>query len=107
MMLEEYGKQARAAARALACAATEEKNDALKKIAAAIEQNCAAILAENAVDLENGRANSLSDALLDRLALNEGRIAGIADSLRQVAELPDPVGRVLEETVRPNGLRLR
>ena len=107
MMLEEYGKRARAAARALACAATEEKNDALKKIAAAIEQNCAAILAENALDLENGRANGLSDALLDRLALNEGRIAAIADSLRQVAELPDPVGRVLEETVRPNGLRLR
>ena len=107
MMLEEYGKRARAAARALACAATEEKNDALKKIAAAIEQNCAAILAENALDLENGRANGLSDALLDRLALNEERIAAIADSLRQVAELPDPVGRVLEETVRPNGLRLR
>ena len=107
MMLEEYGKRARAAARALACATTEEKNDALRKIAAAIEQNSAAILAENAVDLENGRANGLSDALLDRLALNEGRIAGIADSLRQVAELPDPVGRVLEETVRPNGLRLR
>ena len=107
MMLEEYGKRARAAARALACAATEEKNDALKKIAAAIEQNSAAILAENALDLENGRANGLSDALLDRLALNEGRIAAIADSLRQVAELPDPVGRVLEETVRPNGLRLR
>ena len=107
MMLEEYGKRARAAARVLACAATEEKNDALRKIAAAIEQNCAAILTENAVDLENGRANGLSDALLDRLALNEGRIAAIADSLRQVAELPDPVGRVLEETVRPNGLRLR
>lgn len=107
MMLEEYGKRARAAARVLACAATEEKNDALKKIAAAIEQNSAAILTENAVDLENGRANGLSDALLDRLALNEGRIAAIADSLRQVAELPDPVGRVLEETVRPNGLRLR
>ena len=107
MMLEEYGKQARAAARALACAATEEKNDALKKIAAAIEQNSAAILTENAVDLENGRANGLSDALLDRLALSDARIAAIADSLRQVAELPDPVGRVLEETVRPNGLRLR
>ena len=107
MMLEEYGKRARAAARVLACAATEEKNDALKKIAAAIEQNCAAILTENAVDLENGRANGLSDALLDRLALSDARIAAIADSLRQVAELPDPVGRVLEETVRPNGLRLR
>ncbi len=106
-MLEEYGKRAKAAARALACAATEEKNDALKKIAAAIKQNSAAILAENALDLENGRANGLSDALLDRLALNEERIAAIADSLRQVAELPDPVGRVLEETVRPNGLRLR
>lgn len=107
MMLEEYGKRARAAARVLACAATEEKNDALKKIAAAIEQNSAAILAENALDLENGRANGLSDALLDRLALSDARIAAIADSLRQVAELPDPVVRVLEETVRPNGLRLR
>ena len=107
MMLEEYGKRAKAAARALACTATEEKNDALRKIAAAIEQNSAAILAENAIDLENGRANGLSDALLDRLALNESRIAGIADSLRQVAALDDPVGRVLEETVRPNGLRLR
>ncbi len=107
MMLEEYGKRAKAAARALACAMTEEKNDALLMIAAAIEENAPAILTANAEDLENGRANGLSDALLDRLALNEARIAGIADSLRQVVQLPDPVGRVLEETVRPNGLRLR
>ena len=107
MMLEEYGKRAKAAARALACATTEEKNDALLKIAAAIEENAPAILTANADDLTNGRASGLSDALLDRLALNEARIAGIADSLRQVAQLPDPVGRVLEETTRPNGLRLR
>ena len=107
MMLEEYGKRAKAAARALACATTEEKNDALIKIAAAIEENAPAILTANADDLTNGRASGLSDALLDRLALNEARIAGIADSLRQVAQLPDPVGRVLEETTRPNGLRLR
>ena len=107
MMLEEYGKRAKAAARALACATTEEKNDALLKIAAAIEDNAPAILTANADDLTNGRASGLSDALLDRLALNEARIAGIADSLRQVAQLPDPVGRVLEETTRPNGLRLR
>ena len=107
MMLEEYGKRAKAAARALACATTEEKNGALLKIAAAIEENAPAILTANADDLTNGRASGLSDALLDRLALNEARIAGIADSLRQVAQLPDPVGRVLEETTRPNGLRLR
>ena len=107
MMLEEYGKRAKAAARALACATTEEKNDALIKIAAAIEENAPAILTANTDDLTNGRASGLSDALLDRLALNEARIAGIADSLRQVAQLPDPVGRVLEETTRPNGLRLR
>ena len=107
MMLEEYGKRAKAAARALACATTEEKNDALLKIAAAIEENAPVILTANADDLTNGRASGLSDALLDRLALNEARIAGIADSLRQVAQLPDPVGRVLEETTRPNGLRLR
>ena len=98
MMLEEYGKRAKAAARALACATTEEKNGALLKIAAAIEENAPAILTANADDLTNGRASGLSDALLDRLALNEARIAGIADSLRQVAQLPDPVGRVLEET---------
>ena len=107
MMLEEYGKRAKAAARALACATTEEKNDALLKIAAAIEENAPAILTANADDLTNGRASGLSDALLDRLALNEARIVGIADSLRQVAQLPDPVGRMLEETTRPNGLRLR
>mgnify|MGYP002770414298 FL=1 len=107
MMLEEYGKRAKAAARALACATTEEKNGALLKIAAAIEENAPAILTANADDLTNGRASGLSDALLDRLALNEARIAGIADSLRQVTQLPDPVGRVLEETTRPNGLRLR
>ena len=79
MMLEEYGKRAKAAARALACATTEEKNGALLKIAAAIEENAPAILTANADDLTNGRASGLSDALLDRLALNEARIAGIAD----------------------------
>ena len=105
-MLEEYGKRARAAARQLACATTEEKNAALRAMADAIAREQARILAANAEDLEAGRQNGLSDALLDRLALNAARIAGIADSLRQVAGLEDPVGRVLSDTVRPNGLRL-
>src|SRR5690606_2240190 len=58
-------------------------------------------------DLENGRKNGLTSALLDRLALDEKRIAGMAEGLRQIAELPDPVGDTLEEFTRPNGLHIR
>src|SRR5690606_18807240 len=65
------------------------------------------IVATNATDLERGRANGTSDALLDRLALDPDRIAGIADALREVAGLPDPVGEVVRGSTLPNGLRLR
>ncbi len=105
-MLTETGKKAKAAARVLAGAATAQKNAALVKIGDALEQNSAAIIAANTLDMENGRAKGMSDALLDRLMLDAGRIKGMADGVRSVVSLPDPVGRVLSDEVRPNGLRL-
>ncbi len=105
-MLTQFGERAKRASRILACATTAQKNEALFAIADALEQNAEAILLANKKDLENGRRNGLSDALLDRLMLNESRIRAIADSVRHVATLEDPVGRVLSEDVMPNGLRL-
>lgn len=105
-MLTTMGKQAKTASRVLAVATTEQKNRALEAIAQALESNTATILAANEKDLENGRNNGMSQALLDRLKLDEGRIRGIAAGVREVMALPDPIGRVLEETERPNGLRL-
>ena len=97
---------ARKAARRLALMNTEEKNQALYAAADALEASVAEILAENEKDLAAGRENGLTDALLDRLALSAERISGMADGMRQVAALPDPVGVVLEEFDRPNGLHL-
>lgn len=106
-VLEQMGRRAKTAERTLMTASTAEKNDALLKLADALLQNTAYILEENQKDLDNGRKNGLSDALLDRLALSEARIAGMAHGVRAVAELPDPVGTVLCETVRPNGLKIQ
>jgi glutamate-5-semialdehyde dehydrogenase len=103
--LRQMGKQARAAARQLARASTEQKNAALYAIADALDQHSTAILAANDADVEEGRVNGLDAALLDRLAL-KGRLAGIADDVRAVAKLPDPVGEVFEETTLPNGMQL-
>lgn len=85
---------------------TEQKNDALLAASRAIVNNSEAIIAANREDLQRGRENGTSESLLDRLALNEQRIAGIAEGLRQIADLPDPVGDVLETIDRPNGLRI-
>ncbi len=98
--------RAKAAARALALTDTEQKNAALTAAADALTGTAETILAENVKDLEAGRAAGLTTSLLDRLALSEERIASMADGLRQVAALPDPVGLVLEELDRPNGLHL-
>ena len=99
-------KAAKEASRVLALCSTDEKNAALFKMADALEKNASSILSANAVDLENGSKNGLSDALLDRLMLNETRIKGMADGLRAVAKLDDPVGRILDDTTRPNGLHI-
>ncbi len=101
------GRQARAASRGLALLDSAEKNRALEAMAAAIEASGPALVAANALDLEVGRSLGLSSAMLDRLALDPKRIAAMADGLREVAALPDPVGRTLDDRTRPNGLRLR
>ena len=97
---------ARGARPALQRASTEAKNAALLAMADALERNAAAILAANAQDMEAARGH-ISEVMLDRLALTEGRIAGMAEGVRQVAALPDPVGQVLREVKRPNGLVIR
>ena len=99
-------KRARAASRRLASLSADDKNRSLLAMADAIEANAAAIRDENARDMAAGAATGLSKALLDRLLLDEARIGGMAPGLREVAELPDPVGRVLDERTRPNGLKL-
>ena len=97
---------AKAAKTALACASTEQKNAALQAMADALIEDTAAILAANAADLEAARG-VIGEVMLDRLALSEARIEGMAEGMRQVADLPDPVGQVLAETVRPNGIVVR
>ncbi|WP_284638785.1 glutamate-5-semialdehyde dehydrogenase [Paenibacillus silviterrae] len=98
---------AKQAAPKLARLTTEQKNDALLAMADALVTEQASIIEANALDLQRGRENGTSTSLLDRLALNEQRIAAMAEGLRQVVELPDPVGDTLEEFARPNGLQVR
>ena len=98
-------RNAKAAWPELATAGTEKKNAALMAMADALEKDCAAILEANAADVEAARG-SISDVMLDRLRLDEKRIAGMADGVRQVAKLPDPVGRVITRVDRPNGLTI-
>ena len=100
-------KQARVASRELAQLTTAGKNSCLLAMAAALEKNAAAIKSANALDLEAAGKSGLSSAMLDRLKLDDKRIAEMAKGLREVAALPDPVGKILDERVRPNGLKLQ
>ncbi len=97
---------AQRAARALATMSSAEKNAALLRVAEQLEERAAEILEANARDLEAGRANGLSDALMDRLALNPTRLAAIIEAVRAIAALPDPVGEVIDGHRLPNGLDL-
>lgn len=107
MMLETLGAQAKTASRVLTTASTAAKNSALLKIADALLQNTDYILAENEKDLAAGRANGMAESLLDRLALSADRIRGMAQGVREVADLPDPIGAVQSEITRPNGLTIQ
>ena len=100
-------KQAKAASRELAKLAVREKNECLLAMAAALEKNSDALKQANADDMDAAAKSGLSDAMLDRLKLDDKRIAAMAKGLREVAALPDPVGRILDERVRPNGLKLQ
>lgn len=101
------GENALAAKDFLATVTTEQKNKALLAIAAALRANSETIVLENKKDLENGKAAGLNDGLLDRLMLNEARINDIASAAENVASLPDPCGRLLDEIKRPNGLDIK
>lgn len=101
------GENALAAKDFLATVTTEQKNKALLAIAAALRKNSETIILENKKDLENGKAAGLNDGLLDRLMLNEARINDIASAAENVASLPDPCGRLLDEIKRPNGLDIK
>ncbi len=100
-------KEARLASVSLAKATTEEKNRALLLIADALVKNSEYILAENKKDTDAAREKGISTSMLDRLTLTEARIADIAEGVRQVADLPDPVGEEIESFTRPNGLSIR
>lgn len=100
------GKAARAASRKLAVLTTKQKNVALLAIAEELENQANVVLSENAKDIEEARANGLSEALLDRLLLTEERVAGLAVDARGIVDLPDPVGAEIESRLLPNGMRL-
>jgi glutamate-5-semialdehyde dehydrogenase len=102
--MRDIGLKARAAARELATAPAETKNRALRAAARLLRERAAGILAANALDLAEAKAKDLSPALIDRLALDSRRVEAIARGLDEVADLPDPVGRVLATFTRPNGL---
>lgn len=105
--MTQLARQAKAASRELARLETSEKDRALRAMADALEAAGPELQAANAKDLEVGRSLALSAAMLDRLALDPERITAMAAGLREVAALPDPVGRVLDDRTRPNGLRLQ
>ncbi len=105
-MLETLGRRAQNAARVLAHIPSQQKNLALGAIASALRAAAPEILAQNMLDMKNAEENGMSSAFLDRLRLDGARIDKIADSLLDVAALEDPVGRVIEQRVRPNGLRI-
>lgn len=103
-MLEQMGKQAKEASVVLGTAGIEEKNAVLKEAAKFLVNNQEYILAENAKDVENAKNNGMTEALIDRLALNSDRIEGMAEGLMQVAELDDPIGAIEHMSKTPNGM---
>src|SRR5471032_505190 len=105
--MTQLAKQAEAASRELALLTTAEKNSCLLAMANALEENSIAIKSANALDMDAGAKSGLSSAMLDRLQLDDKRISSMAKGLREVAALPDPVGRILDERTRPNGLKLQ
>ena len=101
------GKMARQAARVLKEAEEDERNAALEAAAAEVSRSTLDILKANSADMESARGNNLSGALLDRLALDEARINAMASGIKDIAKLPDPVGKVIDEWQRPNGLQIQ
>jgi glutamate-5-semialdehyde dehydrogenase len=103
-LMADLGRRARQAARRIALASAEEKNAALRTMAAAIRARAGSILAANEGDLTDAKAKGQTPAFIDRLALDPGRLEAVAAAVESIADLPDPVGRVLARFERPNGL---
>ncbi|MBQ1489102.1 MAG: glutamate-5-semialdehyde dehydrogenase [Lachnospiraceae bacterium] len=106
MYLEELCKKAKSAKYEVEKLNERQKNSALRRIAECLVNDAQSIIEANQIDLDNGIANGMHPGLLDRLKLDEGRIRGMAEGLRQVADLEDPVGETLETFKRPNGLEI-
>ena len=106
-MMADVGRRAKAASTTLATATAERKHAALIGAAEAVWKTRAEIIAANQLDLEYGREKGLSDAMMDRLMLDEDRIQGMVDGLRSIAEQPDPVGAVMTEWDQPSGLHIQ
>jgi glutamate-5-semialdehyde dehydrogenase len=106
-LMDPIGRAAVAAANQLALATTDVKNRALRAMAAALRQNSAKILSANEVDMRGGKERGLSVALLDRLKLDPARVEGIARGIEDIVSLPDPIGTVIADWTRPNGMRIQ
>lgn len=104
--IDDLGKAAKEAARQLAVISTEDKNKALLAIADGLIENCDYILSQNEIDLENGRKSGTTPAFLDRLALSKERIEGMAEGVREVSLLSDPIGKILAVNEISNGLKI-
>ena len=105
-MLERLGVQAKEAEIVLRNLHTDKKNEVLNAVAKKLTETADKLLAANAVDVENGRKNNMPEGMIDRLMLSEARIEGMAEGLRQVAELEDPIGEITGMKKRPNGLMI-
>ncbi|MGB5258464.1 MAG: gamma-glutamyl-phosphate reductase, partial [Woeseiaceae bacterium] len=106
-MMDEIGRTARRSAVALAGTTIEQRNAALSASAAAIREAARDIVAANDRDLASARSNGLSDAMLDRLMLDDARIEAMSSGLESIETLPDPLSRVLDAWERPNGLKIQ
>lgn len=104
--MQQLGQQARQASRILVTASTGQKNQALLAMADALETQAEYLKTENAKDLAQGKLNGLDDAMLDRLTLNDKGIAGMAEGLRQIASLADPIGGISDMSYRPSGIQV-
>ena len=100
-------QQARVASRRLALMSRAEKDAALLHLADAVDDAAATVIAANAEDIERGRAGGMTESLQDRLRLDESRVAAVAQALRDVAALPDPVGEIVRGSTLANGLQIR
>src|SRR5262249_9361352 len=102
--MRDLGRRARAAAHALALAPAEQKDRALRAMARAVTAQTDKLLAANAEDIAEAKAGGVTGAFIDRLMLNDKRVAAVAEALEVVAALKDPVGTVMESWTRPNGM---